>query len=337
MAVLTDSIYLSMDSGLTWRYRPLAGAWKAVACCNSGRHVVVVDGGGFIWTSEDYGETWSNDNDAGSNQWFSVTMSQDGSKLAAGASDSDVYSSSDYGKTWLRNYASSTSEKWWSMTSSSDGSFIAAAAYGGPIYTGSPAVPTAATSGSEGTCFSADSAVQLRSGETKPISEVVVGDSILSSDKMYQLAFSTVISVPHLLNSVRAEFVQITLASGRDVKVTASHLIPAGGCDTTADHQLLKASQLKIGDCLIAEDGLDAIVSLDLVEGHGLYTLVTDNPLIVVNGIIASPFAVSHRAANTFYDVYRALYSCFPGYMASYAFIKTHEAFGFAVARSWSS
>jgi photosystem II stability/assembly factor-like uncharacterized protein len=99
-------VYLSSDFGITWTFLNLKGNWQDVASCADGKHYVLVDNGGFIWTSSDYGQTWSNDNNAGMNQWYSVTISDDGSKVAAGASDDDVYMSGDYGQTWAKAYAS---------------------------------------------------------------------------------------------------------------------------------------------------------------------------------------------------------------------------------------
>jgi hypothetical protein len=46
---------------------------------------------------------------------------------------------------------------------------------------------------------------------------------------------------------------------------------------------------------------------------------VTTEQLIVVNGVLASPFAVNHLAANYFYDIYRAIYRRAPALMKSRA------------------
>lgn len=49
-----------------------------------------------------------------------------------------------------------------------------------------------------------------------------------------------------------------------------------------------------------------------LVRGLGLYTIVTQAPFIVVDGILASPFESSHFVANKFYDLHRSLHALDP-------------------------
>ena len=54
---------------------------------------------------------------------------------------------------------------------------------------------------------------------------------------------------------------------------------------------------------------------------EGVYTIVTDkaDDLVIVNGIVASPFAVNHAVANAVYNVHRVLYSVAPKLVAPVA------------------
>ena len=60
---------------------------------------------------------------------------------------------------------------------------------------------------------------------------------------------------------------------------------------------------------------MSAVVSNNAVSNaDGVYTIVTDkaDDLVVVNGIVASPFAVNHAVANAVYNVHRVLYGVAP-------------------------
>jgi Hint module len=70
----------------------------------------------------------------------------------------------------------------------------------------------------------------VESGRTKFISEVSVGERVLSANTAGEQFFSDVVFVPHKSNKERAMFVHITTSEGRDVKMTQSHILPAGAC-----------------------------------------------------------------------------------------------------------
>ncbi|MCK5268826.1 MAG: InlB B-repeat-containing protein, partial [Spirochaetes bacterium] len=64
-------------------------------------------------------------------QWYSITSSADGTKLAALGFE-QIYTSTDSGATWT---ARDSSRQWNSITSSADGTKLAATVVGGQIYT----------------------------------------------------------------------------------------------------------------------------------------------------------------------------------------------------------
>ena len=197
------------------------------------------------------------------------------------------------------------------------------------MYTGGPSVEATTDNDSPASCFAADSVVTMVSGESKSISEVVVGDSILAATSDLGLYWSRVIAIPHLKNLIPAEFIQINLLSGKSVKMTYEHLLPSGSCGQRVVFTLKAAFLLKIGECVLTDSGNDAIQSIEIVKGRGLYSLVTEMPFVVINGVVASPFAVSHDAANLYYDIYRLFYYLFPTFMASSTFMKMHDKVSF--------
>ena len=57
------------------------------------------------------------------------------------------------------------------------------------------------------------------------------------------------------------------------------------------------------------------VSTIETVQGKGLYTVVTKEEYVVVNGIIASPFAANHMLANLYYNLHRFVYSSAPSFL----------------------
>jgi Hint module len=146
----------------------------------------------------------------------------------------------------------------------------------------------------------------------KVISEVRAGDRVLAADASRQTLFSEVVFVPHMWNSDEAIFTHITTTQGRDIKMTHSHILPAGACESTMPLPDIYASSVTVGDCVMTVSGMEEVSAVEVVHGQGLYTIVTKDEYVVVNGIIASPFAFNHMVVNFFYNIHRFLYTCVP-------------------------
>ena len=168
-----------------------------------------------------------------------------------------------------------------------------------------------ASSSSKG-CFAGSETVNLESGEERLISDIRVGDRVLAADAAGQTSYSDVVFVPHKANSDDALFTHITTASGRDIKMTPSHIIMAGPCHMPGPLPLIYASSVNLGDCVMTVSGKDTVSTVETVQGKGLYTIVTKEEYVVVNGIIASPFATNHMLANLFYNLHRFVYTSLP-------------------------
>jgi hypothetical protein len=183
---------------------------------------------------------------------------------------------------------------------------------------------------SSNSCFAGSEAVTMADGTTKAISDVVLGDSILSSDGSGNVKFSNVVAIPHERNNEVATFIQLSTASA-DVKMTADHLIMAEpACDGVT--VLMAASSVESGMCLVSVDGSVTVESVRAVQGRGVYTVVTEEEFVVVNGFVASPFAVNHAVANAYYNVIRAV----PALM-HFDFVKQASALFGSLAQSTSA
>jgi Hint module len=162
-------------------------------------------------------------------------------------------------------------------------------------------------------CFAGSETVTLESGEKKPISEVRAGDRVLAADASRRTLFSEVVFVPHGSNADKTVFTHITTTQRRDIKMTPSHIIPAGACGSTSPLPNVYASSVTAGDCIMTVSGMEEVSAVETVQGQGVYTIVTNEEYVVVNGIMASPFAYNHMLANFYYNIHRFVYGCVPG------------------------
>ena len=161
-------------------------------------------------------------------------------------------------------------------------------------------------------CFAATETITLEGGASKAIADVAVGDRILSADAAGKTVFSDVVYVPHAANSVAAHFVALTTAAGHSVKMTVDHILPAGACGLPT-LPLVRADQVPVGSCVRTVAGEEQVVSVSSYAGRGVYTVVTNEPYIVVNGIIATPVGgVNPALAQWYYNLHRLVYAFAP-------------------------
>lgn len=195
---------------------------------------------------------------------------------------------------------------------------------------------TTASSEETAVCFAGSEMVTLQSGVSKPIADVVVGDRVLAANAQGALRFSDVIAVPHAKNNDRVVFNEISLANGADIRMTGEHLLPvAASCGVDAVFTVTAAKDVAVESCVMTIDGQSSVVSNNKVAGSGIYTIVTNEEYVVVNGIVASPFAASHVMGNTFYNVYRAMYNYVPGLLKSSVFQTFHSTFATIASKTW--
>ena len=147
-----SKVYYSTDSGSNWTdASPIAAVnegfqWVSVASSGTGQYQAVADAGntnqynavtfGSIYTSSNFGASWSKQSIAGNHSWASVAYSLDGTKLAAfdggsikqseTMSAGNIYISSDHGATWTVQ-SPAGNHYWYGIAISSDGTKLAAA------------------------------------------------------------------------------------------------------------------------------------------------------------------------------------------------------------------
>jgi len=193
------------------------------------------------------------------------------------------------------------------------------------------ASPPPATESTKAACFSGTEELSLEGGRSKRLSEVVVGDRVLTAKANGALSFSPVVFLPHGVNVKEASFVELTTSGNKMLKATPMHLLQ------TCGGALAYAGSLKAGACLKTVDGDESIKSVTRVTAKGLYTAVTENEFLVVNGVVASPFAVAHGVTHAFYSLHRALYKIAPSFMKSPAVVTANALIGSAAVLGMGS
>ena len=102
---------------------------------------------------------------------------------------------------------------------------------------------------------------------------------------------------PHPFNNITKLFDEVITVNGKVVRLTRNHLLPLcnGG--------LVTARSLQPGDCVMTADGEEKVAkTTQNVEAGGIYTAVTENEFLVVDGVVASPFALAHGIAHSLFD-----------------------------------
>jgi hypothetical protein len=174
--------------------------------------------------------------------------------------------------------------------------------------------PTKKADDAAASCFSADELIETEGGARVPISSIRVGDRVLASSRTGDFKYADVIAVPHGKNDIETSFVVVSTAA-TDLKLTPDHLILSGVCGS--DLALKKAADVLVGSCLMTTTGQVNVSGISVARGKGVYTIVTTEELVVVNGIVASPFALNHFAADSFYNVVRLLHRSSPAMLKS--------------------
>lgn len=107
--------------GVQWDAVHVSINRDAITCSSDGS-IVIASGrsNSYLFSSLDFGATWTQLTSAGRRNWRPAAVSDDGSKIVAGTAGNYLYVSSDAGATWSVKLNSLSTKNWDDIASSSD-------------------------------------------------------------------------------------------------------------------------------------------------------------------------------------------------------------------------
>ena len=126
---ITNSSVIKATSATTSRN------WRSISLSNNGQYqTAVTRTSGYIYTSSNYGITWTERTTAGARDWNSISLSSTGEYQTAVVPSGYIYTSSDYGVTWTERSVVNT---WLSVSISNTGQYQTAVGSVSNIWTSS--------------------------------------------------------------------------------------------------------------------------------------------------------------------------------------------------------
>ncbi|CAD5215190.1 unnamed protein product [Bursaphelenchus okinawaensis] len=163
-------------------------------------------------------------------------------------------------------------------------------------------------------CFSGDMLVETPSGH-KRMDALEVGDLVMSMDGAL-ITYSKIVMFLHRKEEEDAVYKLITTSNKEHIKITDYHLMYVTECKAGDRLQLVKAADVVVGDCLHYKGthGLKSskVVSIENVQGYGIYAPLTANGDMFVNNVLVS--CHSNMAAQTLQQTFFAWWRQWAGY-----------------------
>ncbi|XP_063308741.1 sonic hedgehog protein [Pelobates fuscus] len=154
-----------------------------------------------------------------------------------------------------------------------------------------------------GGCFPALATVSLEGGGTKSVEDLEPGDRVLTADGQGRLVYSNFLMFIDRQESVKKVFYVIETSQPRaSIRLTAAHLLFVAQTQGNGNRFMKSvfASDVQPGDLVYVVNQKQGIASLEevevsnvhLAEDFGAYAPMTDEGTLVVDGVLASCYAV---------------------------------------------
>jgi len=122
---IIGSSLLSTDYGTNWSYISSVGTPQQGKVSATGQFMVLASSNGIHYSSN-YGQTFTNWTDSGTNSWTSVAISTDGSVAVAvrATSTPTIWKTTNYGQSWTQIYSNPDSISFGDIACSGDAKYI---------------------------------------------------------------------------------------------------------------------------------------------------------------------------------------------------------------------
>lgn len=162
---------------------------------------------------------------------------------------------------------------------------------------------SAATTG--GGCFHGSMNVTLSTGTTKLMSELEIGDKVLSVDSEGHLDYSEVITFLDRQQTKRVKYFKIETDIGQSLTMTPSHLLFVSQSQNqnlnSINRKAIFARDTKIGQYIyFTNSSMSTVKPAKIVKitsswREGLYAPLTKHGTIVVNNVVASCYGITNN------------------------------------------
>lgn len=179
-----------------------------------------------------------------------------------------------------------------------------------------------------GGCFPGEALVTLESGGLKSISDLRPGERVLASAGGGDLVYSEVLAFLDRDPVSWKLFYTLQTEAGAHLSLTAAHLVfvSEGNCSEGAAPapgalRTVYASEAQPGQCVLVSEGeagqrlregrLSRIIRVRVRESRGAYAPLTQQGTVVVDGVVASCYAVveQHSLAHWAFSPLRLIHS----------------------------
>ena len=169
-------------------------------------------------------------------------------------------------------------------------------------------------------CFPANAVVQTEH-TPKTMTELRIGDKVLSVNSVGEVVYSSIIAFATKMPAKKLNYVQLETEDGYTITLTAPHLI----FRNTSNHmETIFASSIHAGDTIYTVDSdparkqslkLSKVKTVSTLKASGAYGPVTTEGTIIVDGIVASCYAVvnDHHLLHASFAPLRYLNLFMPG------------------------
>lgn len=170
-------------------------------------------------------------------------------------------------------------------------------------------------------CFPANSFVYKNKGKKCLISELKIGDKVLTVNSSGNIFYEDIILLSHAEHGVMSVNVVLTVNSGETICLSPKHLI-----HVQQFGNLLPAYKVKIGDNLLAynENSLKVVkvIGISRQVQNGMFCPHTPGGSIIVNDIIASCYTdhFNHKIAHVILSSVNILYKNVPCFIYQYLY-----------------
>ncbi|CAF3137793.1 unnamed protein product [Rotaria socialis] len=161
------------------------------------------------------------------------------------------------------------------------------------------------------TCFSGRSKVITKNGYQKELADVKIGEEVLVLNGGNTLSFEPIFDFIHAHRTGMYTFLRLTAFNAQanktvSIEISFYHLI-----FLFENQYPIHASRVRIGDLLQIVDGINVlpgvVVKIEETKSEGFLSPLTPSGTIVIDGIVASNYAVvhSHLVAHYVMQPYR--------------------------------